>query len=75
MRGVLGVDDGDVDLEIAAQPRKVRLYRLASWAADYIATEQDVHCHPLSFASAAKQSLSGLASRHEIASSPVGSSQ
>ncbi len=41
-RRVLGIDDREIDREVALQPGKMRLDRVAPGAPDHIATEEDV---------------------------------
>jgi hypothetical protein len=41
-RGILGVDDRDVDREVALQPRQMRLDRIAPRAPDHIAADENV---------------------------------
>ena len=43
VRGILGVDDRQVDAQRRAQPRQGRRHRLATGAPDHVAQEQDAH--------------------------------
>jgi hypothetical protein len=43
MRGVLGIDDRDVDAQIALQRREMALDRLSPGAPNDIAAQKDVH--------------------------------
>ena len=43
VRGVLAVDDGEIDAQIAAQLRQDGVHRVAAGAADNVAQKQDAH--------------------------------